>query len=298
MSKVNLLKLKFVIISPIRNEEITLIKFIESVICQSVLPLKWLFINDNSDDNSCTIINNYKKDYSIIELINYPIKGNRETGGKIVDIINYGISYLGEKNINWDILLKLDCDLIIEKINYFEFILNEFSKNENLGIASGAIYYLRNNKKIYESKYLWNTQGQSKFYRKECLIKMNGLKPFKGWDMIDDIIARGNGFITRKYLEYPILHYYMTQTRLEEGGIFAGIRREALAYRNCSYPLWMFLLKSIKISINKPYIIKGIYFFIYGIYLFASTKPDLSVSERKIIRKFLYQRLLNRIKIE
>jgi len=59
-------QLKYVIISPVRDEGRFVEKTIESVVSQTVKPVKWIIINDGSTDNTAQIIEKYVQKYSWI----------------------------------------------------------------------------------------------------------------------------------------------------------------------------------------------------------------------------------------
>ena len=44
--------LKYVMITPARNEEASIEKTIESMVRQTVLPVKWVIVSDGSTDNT------------------------------------------------------------------------------------------------------------------------------------------------------------------------------------------------------------------------------------------------------
>ncbi len=283
------------IISPIKDEENTIELTIQSVTTQDCLPEKWIIINDGSTDKTLDIVNNAAIQYPFIEVVDTPLPASsRATGGRVVDLFNYGLKLIQPSSS--DIILKLDGDITFDETDYFSFIVDQFEKTKNLGIASGYVYHLDKDKRVYENRYLWHTQGQTKFYRFSCLTAMGGLKPFKGWDGIDDILARNKGFDTRMFLEKEVKHHYKAQTRIQEGGRFKGIKREALGYRNRSFPVYMYFFKSIKLSFEKPFLLAGLYFLFSSIQLAFTIKPVLSKTERKAVRKFTHQRMLNRIK--
>lgn len=235
--------MQLLIISPVKNEESTIEVLINSVLNQTVRAENWIIIDDYSTDNSVKIIKKYQREFDFIKLIKSEKNSQRSTGGHIVDLVNYGLEYARKNNFEWDILLKLDGDLEIQQKNYFEYIINEFSNNEKLGIASGSIFYIEGKKKIIETKYLWHSHGATKFYRRSCFKNMGGLKSFKGWDGIDHIFARHYGYITKNFPQFELRHFNRPQTRAEEGGWFGGIKRGALSYRNRAYPVIMYVLR-------------------------------------------------------
>lgn len=286
--------MKLLIITPFKNEEASIARTMDSIVKQNLYPIKWLLIDDSSDDTSPELVQRYQRQYPFI-LYHRKEGGSsvRATGNNVVDVFNYGLALADKLGLNWDIVAKLDADLIIDEENYLEFLVNKFQYFPTLGIASGATYILTsNNEKVIESKHRWHTQGPNKFYRKECLAAIGGLKPFKGWDGIDDILAREKGFITEKFFEQKIRHLFPTQTREAEGGFRTGLLREAKGYRNMGYPFYMYVFKSLKLMRERG-VYPGLLYLYYGISAQLS-KPLVSRSESKAVKKFMIQRLRNK----
>ena len=50
---------RYVLITPTRNEETFIEKTIESVVCQTLLPVKWVIVNDGSRDKSARTIQGF-----------------------------------------------------------------------------------------------------------------------------------------------------------------------------------------------------------------------------------------------
>jgi glycosyltransferase involved in cell wall biosynthesis len=286
------IQLRLLVITPFRNEEKSLKAFMDSIVRQSYKPVAWFMVDDNSDDGSAKIIDSYSEDF--IKYVKLPYKREgRATGGNVVNVFNYALEQADEKGIGWDIVLKLDADLVIDNKDYFEFIIAKFEQYPQLGISSGVTYILQDGAKKIESNHKWHSQGQTKFYRKECLEQIGGLKPFKGWDGLDDILAREKGFITEKFFEQTVHHLYPTQTRSSEGGVKKGLEREAQGYFNMGYPSYMYLLKSFKI-LKSSGLSNSIFFIYKCLQNKFSKQPPLSKEERKIVRKFMVQRFLGK----
>ncbi|NDK55591.1 glycosyltransferase family 2 protein [Pontibacter fetidus] len=287
--------MRLLIITPFKNEEASIERTITSILKQGTKPEAWLLVDDNSTDTSPAIVKQYSTQVNYIHYCLKPDNSDRATGKNIIDVFNYGLEKAAGLQITWDVVLKLDADLVIDRDDYLGFILQKFAAFPALGIASGATYILKDGKKIVESKHKWHTQGPNKFYRKECLQAIGGLKPFKGWDGIDDIMARHKGFITEKFFEQPVLHLYPTQTRAAEGGIKHGIMREAASYHNRSYPVYMFILKAIKLARSRKFY-EAITFLVHGLKLKLSTRPLVTKEEEKIVSQFLKQRFFSQLK--
>ena len=55
-------KIKYLLISPVKNEEEHIEKTISSVLAQTIKPLQWVIVNDGSKDRTEEIINYHCKD--------------------------------------------------------------------------------------------------------------------------------------------------------------------------------------------------------------------------------------------
>ena len=61
------MELKYVLITPARNEEEFIEKTILSVISQTVLPQKWIIVSDHSTDRTNEIVEKYDTQFLIRE---------------------------------------------------------------------------------------------------------------------------------------------------------------------------------------------------------------------------------------
>ena len=52
-------QMKYVLVTPARNEQAFIEKTIESMIQQTLLPLKWVIVDDGSTDNTREIVGRY-----------------------------------------------------------------------------------------------------------------------------------------------------------------------------------------------------------------------------------------------
>lgn len=286
--------MNLLIITPFKNEEVSVGQTLASIVKQSVYPVAWLLLDDGSVDDSPGIVQEYADRYPFIRYYKRE-SGSlaRATGNNVVELFNLGLELAEKMQISWDIVSKLDADLVIQKENYLEFIIEKFKQHPQLGIASGATFIIKDEGRIIESKHKWHTQGPNKFYRKECLHAIGGLKPFKGWDGIDNILARDKGYITEKFFEQDVLHLYPTQTRDAEGGVKKGLQREAYGYRNMGYPFYMFFFKAAKLLKEKG-VYEGYWFLFFGIKATLDGRPLVSKNEARAVRRFMAKRVENK----
>src|SRR5262245_51346251 len=93
--------LQYVLITPAHNEEAFIEKTIQSVISQTVLPAKWVIVNDGSTDSTASIVAGYLAKYDWIKLIEMPKRRDRSFAAK-VHAFNAG--YDRVKNLEYEII--------------------------------------------------------------------------------------------------------------------------------------------------------------------------------------------------
>lgn len=98
------MNIKYVIISPVRNEEKYIEKTIQSVINQTVKPAEWIIVDDGSTDGTSEAI---EKDYPELVLL----KGDGNFWW--TKSINTCIKYVLENYNDTDFILTLNDDLVI-----------------------------------------------------------------------------------------------------------------------------------------------------------------------------------------
>jgi glycosyltransferase involved in cell wall biosynthesis len=271
----------YIIISPVRNEELYVESTIKSVLNQSAKPLEWIIVNDGSTDSTRDIVEKYTKDYPWIKLINLKDRGYYYPGTGVVNVINAGFKNISDNN--WDYLVKLDCDITIED-KYFENIFSEFDKNPKLGIASGAIYLIDGDKETKEKSQHDHPWGASKIYRKKCLSEINGWKTIPGWDLADLLSAQMKGWETRCFDEYKIFHHRESGSR--RNGFTSGkflLGRFLFRY---GYNFGYTVFKGIYRLPEKPVIIGGTSLIAGYLYAFITNEDKLFDKEmRRFLRK-------------
>src|SRR5437867_13286028 len=73
----------YVLITPARNEEAFIEKTIESMVRQTVLPAKWIIVNDGSTDTTASTVSRYLENYGWMELVNLPPRRDRNFAAKV-----------------------------------------------------------------------------------------------------------------------------------------------------------------------------------------------------------------------
>ena len=204
------LKIKYILITPAKNEEKYLKKTIESVISQTILPEKWIIVDDGSSDNTSNIVIEYKQLCNFIELLkieNINIK-TRNFASKVF-AFNYGYNYI--KELQYDFIGNLDADISFNKY-YYENIIKCLINDDQLGIAGGRFYDIVNEKMIKINVSCDSVRGAVQFFKKQCFLDINGYTPLMrgGIDTLAEVKARMNGWTVKSFTDLVVFHHRRT----------------------------------------------------------------------------------------
>jgi len=183
--------LNFYIIIPAHNEQDSIGQTLESLANQSLLPKKVVVVNDNSTDNTKTIIEDFVKTHTWLTLVNNVSSNEHLPGSKIINAFYKGYETLDD---SFDVICKFDADLIFPT-NYLEQLSKHYNSNPKLGMASGFCYIQNNGDWILENLTRKDhIRGALKSYRKDCFLQIDKLKPSMGWDTVDELLAKFYGW--------------------------------------------------------------------------------------------------------
>jgi len=183
--------LNFYIIIPAHNEQDSIGQTLESLANQSLLPKKVVVVNDNSTDNTKTIIEDFSKKYTWVTLVNNVSSNEHLPGSKIINAFYKGYETLDD---SFDVICKFDADLIFPS-NYLEQLSKHYNSNPKLGMASGFCYIQNNGDWVLENLTRKDhIRGALKSYRKDCFLQIDKLKPSMGWDTVDELLAKFYGW--------------------------------------------------------------------------------------------------------
>ncbi|MEO6965570.1 MAG: glycosyltransferase family A protein [Acidobacteriaceae bacterium] len=274
---------KYVIITPVRNEEAYLASTIECVAGQTILPAEWVIVNDGSTDKTAEIIGEYSARYPWIRAVHRKDRGFRKAGGGVVDAFNDGYESVTSKD--WQFIVKLDGDLAFES-DYFERCFDEFERDPTLGIGGGVVCYITDGVKSFEQTPVFHVRGATKIYRKECWEGLGGLWSAPGWDTFDEVKANRLGWRTRSFPELHLIHHRKTGSA---DGVWSTLVKYGRANYICGYhPLFMLCKCAVRLP-QKPYIL-GSFALMYG---FASgyLKRTPQVDDRATIEYLRHQQI-------
>jgi poly-beta-1,6-N-acetyl-D-glucosamine synthase len=279
-------EIKYIIITPIRDEEAYIEKTITSVISQTILPVEWVIVNDGSTDRTGDIVEKYVEKYPWINAVHKENRGFRSAGGGVIEAFYSGYDALKAKD--WNFIVKLDGDLSFDN-DYFEENFEHFRKLQEIGIGGGLIYNIVNGALKMEQHPLFHVRGATKIYKRECWDAIGGLLRAPGWDTLDEVKANMMGWKSQTFPDLKVVHYRYT-------GAADGQWRTCVKYGRANYisgyhPLFMGL-KCLRRVFNKP-ILLGAFGILYG-FVSGYLKGMPQVDDRALIA-YLRRQQLNKI---
>jgi len=218
----------YCLISPARNEAKYIRQTLDSVLAQTVLPKRWIIIDDGSTDETAKIVADYASRHDLIEVHSRSDRGRRALGGGVVEVFNYGLELLADDPAEF--VCKLDVDLILPS-RYFELLLEEMRRDGHLGSASGKPYYLGRDGELKSERIGDDVSaGMTKFYRRDFLDDIGGLVKGLIWDGIDCYRGRMLGWHS-KSIDHPDLRFtHLRPMGSSDKGIMTGRRRLGEGY--------------------------------------------------------------------
>jgi poly-beta-1,6-N-acetyl-D-glucosamine synthase len=243
----------YVLVTPARNEEAFIEKTIESVVQQTLLPLKWVIVNDGSTDATGTVVSRYAGKYDWIELVNLPVRKERNFAAK-VHAFNAGQERV--QNLSYEVIGNLDSDVALDA-DHFEFLLSKFREDPRLGVAGTVFKEEGYNSETDSLEGQLHVSGQCQLFRRRCFDEIGGYFANKagGIDWIAVTTARMMGWKTRSFREKSFFHYRHLGTA--ERSVFAA----AFSYGEKDYylgghPVWELFRVTYRM-IKPPYLVEG-----------------------------------------
>lgn len=248
---------KYILITPARNEENYIEKTIISVVNQSLKPLKWIIIDDSSTDKTRDIIHSYQIKYPFIQLLSSSINRNRNFASK-ANAFNEAYKYVIKNELEHSYIGNLDADVFFNK-DYFHRIIDEFNKDDKIGIVGGIICEKHNGSYKPLVYNLSSVAGATQIFRRECFEEIGARyveSGYGGIDAIAEAMVRLNNWKIRTLPDVYIYHQRKTgmaihgilHTRFKE-----GIRSNIMGI----IPIFM-VAKSVYKIIEKPYFLGAI----------------------------------------
>jgi glycosyltransferase involved in cell wall biosynthesis len=197
----------YALVTPARNERDNLERLAGAVLAQTLLPGAWVIVDDGSDDGTAELAAELAGEHAWIALVqtggpSAALAAGRRTG-RALDSFRRGVEALDRRH---DVVVKVDADTSFDP-GYFEAIAERFRDQPDLGIAGGACYELEDGEWVRRRVVAKHPRGASRAYRWECLADVMSLDSRMGWDGLDEVKARMNGYRSQTFLDLGFRHH-------------------------------------------------------------------------------------------
>ena len=229
--------MKYLLITPAHNEEAFIEKTLVSVIAQTLLPERWVIVDDGSTDKTAEIVESYTQRYPWIELVRRPEQSRRSFAGK-VHAFNAGLDR-AQQSPEFEVIGNLDADISFDP-KYLEFLIGKFAEDPRLGVAGtpftedGGYDTARDS---FEGQN--HVAGGCQLFRRQCFADVGGYiaNPAGGIDWVAVTTARMKGWRTRSFPQKRF-HHYRTLGTAGKSGIAASFSYGEKDYYLGGSPIW------------------------------------------------------------
>jgi poly-beta-1,6-N-acetyl-D-glucosamine synthase len=246
-------RLPFVLITPARNEEKYIGHLLESMVNQTLVPEKWVIVNDGSTDLTADIVRPYLSKHHWIELVELPQHRDRSFAGKVYA---FNAGYDRARNIHHEIVGNLDADVSFSE-DYLEFLLGKFEEDEKLGVAGTIFKEEGYSSESHSFEGHTHVAGGCQLFKRKCFEQIGGYIPNKagGIDWIAVTTARMVGWKTRSFREKWFFHYRQLGTA-ERSTLASTFSYGEKDYYLGGHPLWE-IFRILYRMRQRPYLLGG-----------------------------------------
>ncbi len=213
---------QYVLISPCRDEAEFMRQTLDSVVHQSIVPAKWVIVDDGSRDETPKILAEYAQKFPWIEIVTRPDRGVRAVGPGVIDAFYAGYNQIDPNRFEY--LCKLDLDLRLPP-RYFEILMNKMASDPWIGTCSGKAYIEEDGRLVNEGHGDDTSLGMTKFYRVSCFQEIGGFVREVMWDGIDCHLCRQNGWRASSWDEPDLRFVHLRPMGSSQNGIYTGRMR-------------------------------------------------------------------------
>ncbi len=243
----------YVLITAARNEAANIERTIKCVVAQTLLPRRWLIVDDGSTDATAEIVRAYAKEHDWIDLLDMPPHRDRSFAAK-AHCFNAAYECVG--SLEFDVIGNLDADLSFDP-DYFEFLMEKFEDDSALGVG-GTIFredgYSSDTNSFEGERHV---AGGAQMFRRQCFEAVGGYVPNKagGVDWIAVTTARMLGWKTRSFRERAFFHHRPLGTA-ERGRLASAFSYGEKDYYLGNAPAWQVFRIAYQLT-NRPYLLAG-----------------------------------------
>jgi glycosyltransferase involved in cell wall biosynthesis len=245
--------LKYVLLTAARNEAGYIDRTLESISAQTILPERWIIVDDASEDATAEVARGFAAEHEWIEVITAAEEGERSFASKARCI---AAAYRKVQALDFEVVGNVDADTSFEQ-DHMEFLLGRFEENPRLGVAGTAYLEEGFDSRRGTMADRRHVSGQCQLFRRECWEDINGYveSPAGGVDWIAVRTARMKGWDTESFHERTFFHHKPMGTA-GRSALRAKFHYGQKDYFLGGHPLWEVFRAGFQMR-NRPYLVGG-----------------------------------------
>jgi len=244
----------YIVLTSAYNEENYLGAIIESMSKQVVLPLRWLILDDGSNDRTAVLAQDAAARNPFISVCSLPPRNVRTFQGK-AEALRLGYETL--HHLPFGYVGILDADVTLPP-DYYEGLLKKFEADARLGLAGGVLHEESSKGfKLLKSNARWSVSGPIQMFRRSCWEEIGGYLPLArgGIDAVAEIMVRMRGWQVHAFTDLPAFHHRPIGTAT--GTLFGkNFRAGIKEYAYGMHPLFE-VLKALHRATEPPFLISS-----------------------------------------
>ena len=225
--------MRYVLVTPARNEAALIELTLRSVVGQTIRPSKWVVVSDGSTDATDEIVGRWAAEHPWIELVRMPERAERHFAGKVEA---FRAGYARAREAPHDAIGSLDADVSFDQ-TYFAFLLGRLAEDPELGVVGTSF----TGRSAYDYRFvsLDHVSGPCQLFRRECYEEIGGYLPIRngGVDLAAVVTARMKGWKTRTFSGKAYRHNRAFGAA-RSGALRTRFRDGVQDYALGSHPLW------------------------------------------------------------
>jgi biofilm PGA synthesis N-glycosyltransferase PgaC len=247
------------VISPMHNEGSNVERVVAGMRAQRRAPDVWVIVDDQSTDDTLARAQAATAGLDYVRVVSFerpPIRTKDRLAHALeAESFNYGLRVAGGADA-FDYVAKLDGDVVLPP-DYYSTCLAHLERSPEVGLVCGQLRETIGGATRIIAIPSRHVHGALKLYRRECFEAIGGMREQLGWDAIDEIYARMNGFATVS-LPGPIGEHLRPVGSGD--GILRGRARHGLVAYITHFPWYWVAGRSIKLARVRPPVLSGLAF--------------------------------------
>jgi biofilm PGA synthesis N-glycosyltransferase PgaC len=249
--------MRYVLVTPARNEEAVIRFTLDSVVSQTRRPERWMIVDDGSTDRTAAIVEEYRQRHRWIDLVRRAPRADRSFAGK-AHAVNAALQSLLDQGLQFDVFGNLDADVSFAP-DYIAFLLERFAEDPKLGVAGTPFTQDGDYDSTRDSFEGHNyVAGPCQLFRLQCFRDIGGYvaNHAGGVDWIAVMTARMKGWTVRAF-PGKRFHHHRPLGTAERNRIEAMFSYGQKDYYLGGSPLWQILRAGYQTT-KRPFVVGGL----------------------------------------